>query len=74
MCSTPRHERAHGVTMSIGRSSVTRIVKKYKINTKSSTEAELIGANNVMHKMLWTQYLMRCKVSPSTKASYYKKT
>ena len=51
--------RGHtGGTMSMGkdgRISITSISKKQKINTKSSTEAELIGADNAMPQMLLTR-------------------
>mmetsp|Transcript_13201 Transcript_13201/g.12816 ORF Transcript_13201/g.12816 Transcript_13201/m.12816 type:complete len:160 (-) Transcript_13201:301-780(-) len=32
--------------------------KKQKINTKSSTEYEVIGADNALPQMLWTKYFM----------------
>ena len=34
----------------------TGIAKNHRINAKSSTEVELIGANDSMPKMLWTLY------------------
>ena len=52
--------RGHtGGTMSTGkdgRGSIISISKKQKLNTKISTEAELIGADNAMPQMLWTRY------------------
>ena len=42
------------VTMFFGRGYVTCIAKKHKINVKSSTEAELIGADDALPQMLWT--------------------
>ena len=41
-----------------GRESIISISKKQKLNTKSSTEAELIGADNAMPQMLWTRYFL----------------
>ena len=41
-----------------GRGSIISISKKQKLNTKISTEAELIGADDVMPQMLWTRYLL----------------
>ena len=41
-----------------GRRSIISISKKQKINTKISTEAELIRADNKMPQMLWTRYLL----------------
>ena len=37
-----------------GRGSIISILKKQKLNTKSLTEAELIGAENKMPHMQWT--------------------
>ena len=49
--------RGHtGATMSFVGVSVTGIAKNHKINVKSSTEAELIGARKSLPQMLWTQY------------------
>ena len=36
-------------------------IKGKNINTKSSTEAELIGADNAMPHMLWTRYFLEAK-------------
>ena len=50
-----------GGTMSMGKDgcgSIISISKKQKLNTKSSTEAELIGADDVMPQMLWTRYFL----------------
>ena len=41
-------------TMSLGRGSVTGIVKKQKIDANISTKAELIGTKNAMPQMLCT--------------------
>ena len=52
------------VTMSMGkdrRGSIISISKKQNIKTKSSTEAELIGADNAMPQMLWTRYLLEAQ-------------
>ena len=38
--------------------SIISISKKKKLNTKSSTEAELIGEDNTMPQMLWTRYFL----------------
>ena len=41
-----------------GWGSIISILKKQKINTKRSTEAELIGEDNEMPHMLWTRYFL----------------
>jgi hypothetical protein len=51
--------RGHtGATMSLERGSVIGISKKQKINTISSTEAELVGDDDVAPQMIWTRYCM----------------
>ena len=34
---------------------------RHKINTKSSTEGELVGVNDEMPQILWTQYFMEAQ-------------
>jgi hypothetical protein len=45
-----------GGTLSLGKGSVYLTSTKQKLNTKSSTEAELVGVDDVMPLILWTQY------------------
>ena len=59
-----------GGTMSMGkdgRGSIISISKKKYINTKNSTEAELIGADDTIPQMLWTGYFLEDKGMESTK-------
>jgi hypothetical protein len=45
--------RSHtGGTMSLGRGVIYRTSKRHKLNTKSSTEAELVGVDDVMPQVL----------------------
>ena len=57
--------RGHtGGTMSMGKDrggSIISISKKQKLNTKSLTEAELVGADNAMPQMLWTRYFLEAQ-------------
>ena len=50
--------------MSMGkdrRGSIISISKKQKLNTKSSTEPELIGADNAMPQMIWKRYFLEAQ-------------
>ena len=47
-----------GVTMSLGEGSVLSWSMKQKLNTKSSTETELIGVDDAMPHVLWTSYFL----------------
>ena len=48
--------RSHtGVTMSMGKGSVYSNSTRQKLNTRSSTEAELVGVDDAMPQILWTQ-------------------
>ena len=57
--------RGHtGGTMSMekdGRGSIISISKKQNLNTKSSMEVELIGADNAMPQILWTKYFLEAQ-------------
>ena len=45
-------------TMSSGKGVIYSNSSKQKINTKSSTECELIGTNDVLPQALWTKYVL----------------
>jgi len=42
-----------GATMSMGQGCAYSMSRKQKLNTRSSTEAELVGANDAMSMILW---------------------
>ena len=50
----PDYKSHTGAIMSIGKGAVSSLSTKQKVNTCSSTEAELVGINNVLAKLLWT--------------------
>jgi hypothetical protein len=51
--------RSHtGGTMTFGHGAVQSVLQKQKLNTKSSTEAELVGADDASNMMLWTKLFM----------------
>ena len=48
-----------GGGMTLGRGSIYNRSTKQKLNTKSSTEAEVVGVDDVLPQILWTNYFMR---------------
>jgi hypothetical protein len=54
--------RSHtGGVMSTGTGAAYSTSKKQKLNTKSSTEAELIGIDDVLPQALWTKYFLEAQ-------------
>jgi hypothetical protein len=47
--------------MSMGTGAVYSTSRRQKLNTKSSTEAELVGINDVLPQALWTKYFMEAQ-------------
>ena len=45
----------------MGQGALYSISNKQKMNTKSSTEAELVGVDDLMTQILWMQYLLEAK-------------
>ena len=50
-----------GATMSLGKGSVYSTSVRQKLNTKSSTEAELVGVDDVMPQVIWTRFFLEAK-------------
>ena len=51
--------RSHmGATFTLGEGSIYSLSTKQKINTRSSTEAELVSMNNTMASILWTRHFL----------------
>ena len=54
--------RSHtGATMTLGSGSVISKSTKQKLNTRSSTEAELVGVNDAMSMILWTRLFLEAQ-------------
>jgi hypothetical protein len=47
-----------GGAMSLGKGTIYNTSTRQKLNTKSSTESELVGVNDVMPQILWTRYFL----------------
>ena len=47
--------------MSFGRGAPISISSKQKLNSRSSTDAELIGADDVMSPLLWTKQFLEAQ-------------
>jgi hypothetical protein len=50
-----------GGLMSLGKGAIYGASTKQKLNTKSSTEAKLVGVNDVMCQILWTRYFLEAQ-------------
>ena len=50
-----------GRVLTMGKGAIYVTSKKQKLNTKSSTKAELAGVDNLLPQILWTQYFLRAK-------------
>ena len=54
--------RSHtGGLMTMGRGAITNVSAKQKINTRSSTEAEVVAVDDMMGPMLWTRYFLQAQ-------------
>ena len=50
-----------GGTGSLGKGSILSISTKQKLNTRSSTETELVAADDIMPHVCWTNYVLVVK-------------
>ena len=74
--------RSHtGAVMSMGKGAMQSRSTKQKINTRSSTESELVAVDDTIGIILWTQNLLKSKAiqlsvvyyTKTTKVQYYLK-
>ena len=47
--------------MTFGRGAIMSLSRKQKLNTRSSTEAELVGADDAATMILWTKHFMEAQ-------------
>lgn len=50
-----------GATLTMGKGSVVSTSRKQKLNTKSSTEAELVAADDISGMILWTKLFLEAQ-------------
>jgi hypothetical protein len=50
-----------GATITMGEGTNYSTSIQQKLNTKSSSERELVGVNDVMLQILWTQYFLEAQ-------------
>jgi Reverse transcriptase (RNA-dependent DNA polymerase) len=48
-----------GATMSLGDGAIISVSTKQKVNTRSSTEAELVSIDDIISKVLWTKLFLQ---------------
>ena len=51
----PDKKSHSGMTMTMGKGAITSLSRKQKLNTRSSTEAELVAVDDCMAQVLWTK-------------------
>jgi len=54
----PDYKSHTGGTMTMGKGSIFSMSRKQKLNTRSSTEAELVAVDDGMSQMLWTKLFL----------------
>ncbi len=64
--------RSHsGAILSLGKGGVTSILRKQKLNTKSSIEAEVVGVDDASAQILWTNYFIKSQGYQITETKVY---
>jgi hypothetical protein len=64
--------RSHtGAVMTMGKGAVFSISRKQKMNTRSSTEAELVAADDVVGSIVWTKMFLEAQGYPVLKNTLY---
>ena len=58
----PNYKSHTGAVLMMGHGAVLSILSKQKINTKSSTKAELVGVDNAMTFVMWMKHFFQSQV------------
>jgi hypothetical protein len=57
----PNFKSHAGGAITVGKGAVIKISKKQKLNTKSSTDSELVGADDISVMIPWTKLFMEAQ-------------
>ena len=57
----PDYRSHSGAVLSLGKGSVISMSRKQKLNTRSSTEAEVVGVDDASAQILWTNYFIKAQ-------------
>ena len=60
-----------GGILSVGKGAATSISSKHKLVTKSSTEAEIVGADDVLSHLMWTNLFLKAQGYPPKQTILY---
>jgi hypothetical protein len=61
VCNTESMCSQTGGTVSLGKGSVNSASRTQKLNTTSSTEAEIVVADDIMPQINWTRCFLQCQ-------------
>ena len=56
--------QSYGAVMMMNHRAMFALSSKQKLNTRSSTEAELVGVNDAMTMILWTKHFLEAQGYP----------
>jgi hypothetical protein len=63
-----------GAILTLGKGAVNTISAKQKLNTRSSTEAELVAADNIVPQAMWTRMFLESQGHASETAVFQDNT
>jgi hypothetical protein len=67
----PNMKSHTGGALSLGRGVIYGTSTKEKLNTTSSTKSELVGLNDVLLQVLWTQHFLKAQGYEDVKTTVY---
>jgi hypothetical protein len=73
VCGPQGHEKSYSAVLSLGQGALMSMSLEQKINTKSSTEAELVGVDDAMNFVEWIQLFVEQQIKSINDDSVLKK-